>query len=68
MLLWFVDAEVATKARENSVLINESSVEIDPAKLSSGVANENVDLSIMHKYFTDDAWEAIVNTGMLVYV
>ena len=57
MLLWFVDVEYAAKAREETVLIEESRVEIDPAKVSSGVANKNVDLSCIRKYFTDDAWK-----------
>lgn len=53
--------------QERRLLIEESNVEIDPAKVSSGVANENVDLSCIRKYFTDDAWEAVLNTGMSFY-
>ena len=50
MLLWFVDADVAIRAIVG-VLIGETSVEVDPANLCSGVVDENINLKAVHIFF-----------------
>ena len=58
MLRWFVDNEIMKAAIKNSktFLIEELSVEARPEKIPDAVLDENVDIHIIRKYFTQDAW------------
>ena len=65
MLLWFVDAEVAIRAID-SVLIGETSVEVDPANLCSGIVDENINLEAVHLFFRCSL-EALFLVQVLLY-
>ena len=54
MLHWFVEENVVPKALDG-IAIEESNVEVDPNNLCSGVADVNVTLEKIQKFFTDDA-------------
>ena len=41
---------------EPGYLINEESNEVIPKNVVDGVMDENVDISLIRKYFTPDAW------------
>ena len=52
-----MDAEVVVAAiKDSKYLIQEENVEVWPEKLSDGVVDENVDIHLVRKYFTNDAW------------
>ena len=56
MLAWFVDDNIATAALQNpKTLINESDIEVRQENISDAVLDDNVDLHIIQKFFTDDA-------------
>ena len=57
ILKWFVNGEVALLAmKDPKHLIQEESVEVRPEKLPDSVVDENVDVHLVRKYFTSDAW------------
>ena len=56
MLLWFVDKKIAELALKQGVLIEEEHVECRSERITDAVADENVDVYLIRKYFTYDAW------------
>ena len=56
MLKWFVDENVARDAQENKVLIEEDQVEVRPELLPDAAIDENVDINLIRKFFSYDAW------------
>ena len=62
MLKWLVDDEVLESAL-NGVLIEEESVECRPKVMRNAVLDENIDIFLIWKYFTNDAW--LLATDML---
>ena len=55
MLLWFVEEELADKAMLEKKPIEEEDVECRPDKVPYQCLHEDVNLSIIKKYFTKDA-------------
>lgn len=56
MLKWFVENQIAKRAIQQQVMIEEDEVEVMPEKVSDAVLDENVDVHLIRKYFTVDAW------------
>ena len=58
MLQWFVEDKIAKAALENprQSTIEEENVEARPENLPDGVVDENVDVHLIRKYFSNDAW------------
>ena len=57
MLSWFVDRTVVGRVLEqHGQLINEEEVECIPEKINHAVLDENVDIYLIRKYFSIDAW------------
>ena len=57
MLGWFVDkdqVEDIVKYPQN--LIEETSVEVHPEHLPDAVLDENVDIHLIRRFFSNDAW------------
>ena len=54
-----VDKEVAAKAIRQDFLIGEDEVECRPESVPDSVADENVDMFLVHKMFTQDAWAMV---------
>ena len=59
MVEWFVDKVIVASAVEDRRLIGEDQVEVRPEKISDGVLDENVDIHLIRKFFTNDAWMLI---------
>ena len=65
MLKWFVDADVAANAIQcPRNLIDEEHVEVRPERLPDAVLDENVDVNLIRKFFTQDAWLLVMDTLM----
>ena len=62
MLKWLVDDEVLESALKGE-LIEEESVECRPEVVPNAVLDENVNIFLIRKYFTNDAW--LLVTDML---
>ena len=58
LLNWFVD-EFATQAALDGTLIDVDKVECMPEKIPNAILDENVDIYLIWKYFTADAWLVI---------
>lgn len=62
MLQWFVDSKVADAVTKNSdILINEEEVEVRPEKLPDAVSDQNVDVHLIRRFFSQDAWQLVVD-------
>lgn len=55
MLSWFVDKEVINSAN-GDVLIEETEVECRPERVTNAVLDENVDIYLIRRFFSSDAW------------
>ena len=56
MLRWFVEGKVMVAALKQNSLVEEEDVESRPEKLPDAVLDENVDIHLIRKFFTRDAW------------
>ena len=56
ILKLFVDIEVAKYVQRNKVLVEEEQVEVQPEFISNAVMDENVDVNLIRRFFTTDAW------------
>lgn len=57
MLGWFVDKTVVeTAIKDPQQLIEEQNVEVRPEKLPDAILDENVDIHLIRKFFSVDAW------------
>ena len=55
ILSWFVDSKFIEAALRHDKLIKGENVECRPEKVLDAVVDENVDISLVRKYFTEDA-------------
>ena len=55
LLSWCID-EFATQAALDGTLIDEDKAECMPEKIPNAILDENVDIYLIRKYFTADAW------------
>lgn len=58
ILLWIVGEAEVTKVL-SGILVEEESVEVRPDYLSKQLLDINVELELVHRYFTRDAWLAL---------
>ena len=56
MLGWFVDLDISS-----AVLKKLIDVEVQPELVANAVIDKNVDIHLIHKYFTDDAWLLVMD-------
>ena len=61
MLLWFVDLQVAETTLARKKTVEECDMEVRPECVPSSCLDKNVCLTSIQKYFTPDAWCAVVN-------
>ena len=54
-----MDEDVLDKAIKLHQLVEEEDVECRPEKLSDALADENVHVCLVRKYFTNDAWMVV---------
>ena len=55
ILSWFVDEVLHTTMSSNK-LVNKTEVQGRPEKAPSSVFDDNVEVSLVRHYFTNDAW------------
>jgi len=63
-LSWFVDIPIVERTIHQNYVIEEEDVECKPERVSDALVDENVDIHIVRKYFSSDAWmvvEEVVN-------
>ena len=56
---WFVDSPEIESALKTSGLIQEHQIEYRPEKVSNAVLDKNVNVHLVRRYLTDDAWKLI---------
>jgi len=63
MLRWFVEDNIveATIKSLGKYLIEEEDVETRPERASNAVLDENVDVHLIRKFFSNDAWLVVAN-------
>lgn len=57
MLRWFVDMDMQGPKK----LIEEEDVEVRPDCIPNAVLDDNVDIHLIRKYFSNDAWLQVVD-------
>ena len=57
MLRWFVDPKIveAVLRKPKGVLIEEQ-VEVRPENLPDAILDENIDIHLIRRHFSNDAW------------
>ena len=55
MLQWFVNEKFANAAVKDSCRLIEEEVEVRPEKLPDATIDDNIDVYLIRKYFTNDA-------------
>ena len=62
MLRWFVEDSIVETAIKSlgKYLIDEEDVETRPERVPCAVLDENVDVHLIRKFFTNDAWLVVV--------
>ena len=61
MLKWFVEHEIAERAIKQQVMIEEDQVEVMPKEVPDAVLDDNIDIHLIRKHFTADAWLLVKN-------
>ena len=56
MLKWFLDSDIATEVQKTKTLVHEEQVEARPELLPDALLDENIDVHLIRRFFTDDAW------------
>ena len=63
-LRWVVGAELANKALNDKISIEENDINPFPENVSSGITEEYVKISKFEHLITDEAWSAVLNLGI----
>ena len=62
MLEWFVDSGISSAVLQDpKKLIEEEDVEVQPELVSNAVLDENVDIHLVRRFFTNDAWMQVMD-------
>lgn len=63
ILGWFVDEDVPEASYKSlgKKLIEEENVETRPERVLNAVLDENVDIHLIRKYFSNDAWLVVID-------
>ena len=61
ILSWFVDRQVKDAALTRKRLIEEDEVEMRPERIPASCLDDNVFVPSVQKYFSPDAWIALMN-------
>lgn len=61
MLTWLVRSAAVARALSGKML-EKHKVEINPALVHCAVLDQDVDINIVHSYFSEDGWLAVCNT------
>jgi len=59
ILSWFVDIPIVERTIHQNYVIEEEDVECKPERVSDALVDENVDIHIVRKYFSSDAWMVV---------
>ena len=51
-----MNVDVAIHVQRNKVFIEEEQVEVQPEFLPDALMDENVDVSLIRRFFSNDAW------------
>ena len=57
--MWFVDSPEIESAFKTGSLIEEHQIECHPEEVSNAILDENVDIHLVRRYLTNNAWKLI---------
>ena len=61
MMRWFVDESVVQRVMKTTQSILEDEVEVRPESLPDAVLDENVDVHLIRRFFTNEAWLVVMD-------
>ena len=56
MLTWLVDAKVVSVVLKTPRKLVEGRCEVQPEKLPDRILDERIDIHLIHRYFSNNAW------------
>ena len=59
MLQWFVEKKIALAVLDGKQMIEQNEVQISPEKITDAVLDKNIDIHLIRKYFSRDAWKTV---------
>ena len=60
MLQWFVEKKTALAVLDGKQMIEQNEVQISPEKITDAVLDKNIDIHLIRKYFSWDAWQTVI--------
>ena len=65
MLQWFVEKKIALAVLDGKQMIEQNEVQISPKKITNAVLDKNIDIHLVRKYFSRDAWQTVIGAVRL---
>ena len=65
MLQWFVEKKIALAVLDGKQMIEQNEVQISPEKITDAVLDKNIDIHLIRKYFSRDAWQTVIGAVKL---
>ena len=60
MLQWFVEKKIALAVLDGKQMIEQNEVHISPEKITDAVLDKDIDIHLIQKYFSRDAWQTVI--------
>ena len=60
MLQWFVEKKIALAVLDGKQMIEQNEVQISPEKITDAVLDKDIDIHLIQKYFSRDAWQTVI--------
>ena len=60
MLHWFVEKKIALAVLDGKQMIEQNEVQISPEKITDAVLDKDIDIHLIQKYFSRDAWQTVI--------
>ena len=60
MLQWFVEKKIALAVLDGKQTIEQNEVLISPEKKTDAILDKNIDIHVIQKFFSRDAWQTVI--------
>ena len=60
MLQWFVEKKIALAVLDGKQTIEQNELLISPEKKTDAILDKNIDIHVIQKFFSRDAWQTVM--------
>ena len=64
-LQWFVEKKIALAVLDGKQMIEQNEIQISPEKITDAILDKNIDIHLIRKYFSRDAWQTVIGAVKL---